>query len=242
MYSVALLLILITALPPCHSFKQLANVKRSSSILRLKLKDLPDHQNIFIEITSVKKLENAEASVQAYEAVYEDDKPNGIQEKVADALDSRMLSDIGLFVNPLTICLGLYVSGLCQVGMSRVTWFQKILKIFGKGTLVTKDKETGKIRDITEEDLEPFEVYECEKCKMELRPARGRGQVILERPRFRCSRCGSKASFYFNIENMEDPRAVARLERLKKEEKDREDADDAEFGVEDEPPTPQTKM
>lgn len=64
---------------------------------------------------------------------------------------------------------------------------------------------------------------------MEMRPARGRAQVILGRERFRCSRCGAKASAYFNIEDMNDPRAVARLERLKEAENmDYADDDDDE--------------
>jgi hypothetical protein len=36
----------------------------------------------------------------------------------------------------------------------------------------------------------------------------------------RCARCGSKASAYFNIDDMNDARAVARMERLQKEEAD----------------------
>jgi hypothetical protein len=47
-------------------------------------------------------------------------------------------------------------------------------------------------------------------CGMEMRPAKGRADIILGRERFRCSRCGAKAAAYFNIDNMEDPRAVAR--------------------------------
>ena len=66
----------------------------------------------------------------------------------------------------------------------------------------------------------PFQVFECEKCKMELRPARGRAEAIFGRERFRCSRCGSKASAYFNVDDLTDPRAVARLERIKKEQEE----------------------
>ena len=45
---------------------------------------------------------------------------------------------------------------------------------------------------------------------MEMRPAKGRADIILGRERFRCSRCGAKAAAYFNIDDLEDPRAVAR--------------------------------
>ena len=61
-------------------------------------------------------------------------------------------------------------------------------------------------------------VCACQSCGMEMRPARGRAQVILGRERFRCSRCGAKASAYFDIDDMNDPRAVARLERMKEAE------------------------
>ena len=58
-----------------------------------------------------------------------------------------------------------------------------------------------------------------------MRPARGRAEVIFGRPRFRCSKCGSKADAYFNVDDMDDSRAVARLQRLE-EEANREDYDD----------------
>jgi hypothetical protein len=45
---------------------------------------------------------------------------------------------------------------------------------------------------------------------MEMRPAKGRADIILGRERFRCSRCGAKAAAYFNIDDLEDPRAIAR--------------------------------
>lgn len=43
-----------------------------------------------------------------------------------------------------------------------------------------------------------------------MRPAKGRADIILGRERFRCSRCGAKAAAYFNIDDLEDPRAIAR--------------------------------
>ena len=55
----------------------------------------------------------------------------------------------------------------------------------------------------------------------------GRAEKIFGRERFRCARCGSKASAYFNIDDMNDPRAVARIERLQDEESD-------DYGDEDE--------
>jgi hypothetical protein len=52
---------------------------------------------------------------------------------------------------------------------------------------------------------------------MELRPARGRAKAIFARERFRCQKCGAKAFSFFDIDDMNDPRAVARLQRLEKE-------------------------
>ena len=66
---------------------------------------------------------------------------------------------------------------------------------------------------------------------MELKPAKGRAKAIFARPTFRCQKCGAKASSYFDIDDLEDPRAVARLERL---EKEKLEEDDNRADVEDE--------
>jgi len=63
---------------------------------------------------------------------------------------------------------------------------------------------------------------------MELRPARGRAEKIFGRERFRCSKCGAKASAYFDIDDLNDPRAVARLERIAKE---KEEEDNQEYDM-----------
>lgn len=60
---------------------------------------------------------------------------------------------------------------------------------------------------------------------MQLRPARGRAKAILAREKFRCQKCGAKASSFFDIDNLDDPRAVARLERLEREKKAEEEGD-----------------
>jgi hypothetical protein len=61
---------------------------------------------------------------------------------------------------------------------------------------------------------------------MELRPARGRAEKIFARERFRCSKCGAKASAYFDIDDLTDPRAVARLERIAREKEEEDNQDD----------------
>jgi hypothetical protein len=58
---------------------------------------------------------------------------------------------------------------------------------------------------------------------MELRPARGRAEAIFSRPRFRCQKCGAKASAYFDIDDMNDPRAVDRLKRIEQEKEDEDE-------------------
>lgn len=59
------------------------------------------------------------------------------------------------------------------------------------------------------------QVYECDNCHMQMRPARGRAQSILKSRLFKCSSCGADGSSFFDIDNLDDPRAVKRLERLK---------------------------
>ena len=82
----------------------------------------------------------------------------------------------------------------------------------------------------------PYQTFECEVCRMEMRPARGRAEAIFGRSRFRCSRCGAKADAYFDVDNMEDPRAVSRLERIEKEKNNENfgDGDDDDEGGDDE--------
>lgn len=129
---------------------------------------------------------------------------------------------IGILFNPLTLVLALYFS---SVAWSNVVWFQQILKLFGKGKLVENKNSKDKTQSPSVEDL-PFQTFECQKCGMELRPARGRAEKIFGRERFRCSKCGAKASAYFDIDDLTDPRAVARLERIAREKEDEENAPD----------------
>ena len=164
----------------------------------------------------------------AYDAVYEDEKDSN--NKAFEVMDSPAMKFVGFLFNPSTLVLVLYLS---SIGWSKVLWLQKFLSVFGRGTLVKRPGQ-AEVKEL------PFQTFECEKCKMEMRPARGRAEVIFGRERFRCSRCGSKASAYFNIEDMSDPRAVARLERLENEklaenaEVDDEEEEGAEGGDEEE--------
>lgn len=90
------------------------------------------------------------------------------------------------------------------------------------GMRKTEEEKQKQLLANTEKDVisarDSAEVLECEKCRMQMMPAKGRATAILSKPTFRCARCGSKASAYFDIHNLDDPRAVARLKRLESEE------------------------
>ena len=166
----------------------------------------------------------SDESDSAYGNVYKEYK----EEKIEKMIDSRVGQVVGFLFNPSVLLLMLWASGN-WVSWTQKNWFQKILSMFGKGTLATKEDGTKPVA----KEL-PFQIFECEICKMEMRPARGRAEIIFGKERFRCSRCGSKASAYFDIDNMEDERAVARLERKKREEEEKDNYDDVEEEESDE--------
>ena len=167
-----------------------------------------------------KAAEQQEARVvSAYTVYKEADAGGGGSRMVNMVTDSPAYRLLGFVFNPTSLLLVMYFS---SIGWNQVLWVQKFFKIFGRGTLSKKEGDKGYVTPV--EEL-PFQTFECEKCGMEMRPARGRAEAIFGRERFRCSRCGSKASAYFNVDDLNDPRAVARLERLKREK------DDAANGV-----------
>ena len=161
--------------------------------------------------------------VVAFDSVYDDEK----EDKVSVVLDSPFSRVINVAFNPIALVVSLYVFILASNKIS--DFFSSILAAVGlrkKDELLPSEKEKKK-----KEELEamPFQVFECEKCQMQMRPAKGRADKIFGRERFRCSRCGAKASSYFNVDDMDDPRAVARLERLEQEAEEEsylEDDDD----------------
>lgn len=105
-------------------------------------------------------------------------------------------------LNPIQILGGMYV--LILIGM------------FASG-VVSKSKKL--VKSIQGQTVDPPQLYECEFCKLEMRPARGRETQIFSRRGFRCAQCGAPGSAFFNTENLGDPRAVARLRRIEKEKK-----------------------
>jgi hypothetical protein len=207
------------------------SMRSGRSALRVNLGSMPKNTDeVVVEIVTRGSLQSAtplnEKSeymgiVAAYDGVYEEEK----EDRMFQLVESPALKVISILLNPSTMVLVLY---LTSVGWSKVLWLQKFFKIFGKGTLV---KKPGEANEPDAEEL-PFQTFECEVCKMEMRPARGRAEAIFGRSRFRCSRCGSKASAYFDVDDLEDPRAVARLERIEKE-KNEEWLDDGDEGEDD---------
>ena len=165
----------------------------------------------------------------SYETIYNDDK----EDRVSTIVDNRTISQVlGLITNPLALLLFIYT---VLLGYNKVvdTWNNMISLIFkrkGKDNSSNSNSNSkGSITSSSNTQLQstvntiidlPFQIYECEICQMQMRPAKGRAEKIFSRERFRCARCGSKASAYFNIDDMNDTRAVARMERLQQEEAD----------------------
>ena len=178
-------------------------------------------------IEKQKQLELLEKEM-AFDTVYKEYK----EDKVAKVIDSPVLKVFGLLFNPSTMVLILYLS---SIGWSKVMWLQRIFKIFGKGVLAKKNNQNE--NDVVPDEQLPFQIFECEVCKLEMRPARGRAETIFGRKQFRCSRCGAKASSFFDVEDMTDERAVARLKRIENEQNsmfDDESDDGDDYGDDDE--------
>ena len=193
---------------------------KTRTLFRGSLNDLEKvDKNIIIEVvtrrpTSSKDSTKITASNSLYKQIKEE---KALRDKV---IDSGFGKFIGMVLNPTTLLLGMYVA---TYGWSGVIWLQRFLKIFGMGTLAKNSKN----KTVPVEDL-PFQTYECEKCGMQMKPARGRATAIFGKERFRCSRCGAKAEAYFDIDDLNDPRAVERLERLEKEKREEEEGDDSD--------------
>lgn len=216
------------------SFKFRLSVKKVG-LLQLGLNDIESSEsNIILEVIAKRRIgeegkttrsekiqliaSSAYEGDSAYGNVYKEYK----EEKMEKVLDSRAGQVIGFLFNPSVLLLMLWFSGN-WVSWTQKSWVQKVLGVFGKGKLAPKEDGTKPVIA----DL-PFQIFECEVCKMEMRPAKGRAEVIFGKERFRCSRCGAKAAAYFDIDNMEDPRAVARVERLTREQEAKDNYDNEE--------------
>jgi hypothetical protein len=199
----------------------------SQSIEQLLRNENGDLKTITVEVISRRSV-TQERSL-AYDGLYKEVK----EDKFAVVRDSPFAKGLSILFSPGLLCLAIYFSSF---GWSKILWLGRKLNLVKKAS---PPKKTGSATAAATVDVDapekpvsveslPFQIYECEKCGMELRPARGRAQAVFSRPRFRCARCGAKAESYFDIDDMNDPRAVARQERLEQEKLDEEQGDDEE--------------
>jgi len=220
--SAALLLLLLGGAQALRSGLH-AYGRSRTAVLQVSLDELARSEKpVVVEIISRKPVgqqqqnKRADAKIvgAAYTVYKEQDAGTSSNRVVNIVTDSPLFKVLGFVFNPTSLLLVMYFS---SIGWNQVLWLQKFFKIFGRGTLSKKQGDEGYVKPV--EEL-PFQTFECEKCRMEMRPARGRAEAIFGRERFRCSRCGSKASAYFNVDDLSDPRAVARLERIKREQEE----------------------
>lgn len=76
----------------------------------------------------------------------------------------------------------------------------------------------------------PRPIYACNRCNFELHPTSVYAMIDrLRSSKFSCPKCFGPASEYFNVANLRDPRARARLERLKKEQEEKEEEEKSQI-------------
>eukprot|EP00600_Ochromonadales_sp_CCMP1393_P008002 CAMPEP_0174971066 /NCGR_PEP_ID=MMETSP0004_2-20121128/9770_1 /TAXON_ID=420556 /ORGANISM="Ochromonas sp., Strain CCMP1393" /LENGTH=225 /DNA_ID=CAMNT_0016220943 /DNA_START=47 /DNA_END=724 /DNA_ORIENTATION=+ len=172
-----------------------------------------DPSPIAIEVTT-KKITSEDQRIVAYDALYEEET----EDRVSIALDSPVAKILDIVTNPVALVVFLYFSIL--TGSKITNFWNKVLTAIG-----WREKSDEPVAVVEKMEELPYQVFECEVCEMNMRPAKGRAEKIFSRERFRCSRCGARASAYFNIDDMNDPRAVARKERLEREAEEEDDYD-----------------
>lgn len=150
--------------------------------------------------------------LQAYESVYQDTTSAFDSDGVVSTVTSKALE---IMFNPVALVFVIYFVAVGYTQLGNLA--KSILKFI---TQERSDIHTELVVDT------PFQVFECEKCHMQMRPAKGRAQKILTREKFRCARCGARAASYFDIDDLDDPRAIARRERLEREALEEECQDD----------------
>lgn len=174
-------------------------------ILSTELKEADSH------IALERDLDVNAASIVAYDAVYDDRRA----EKIESIYESPRGFFLTIFSNPWYLLLSFYMGAVAWNNKGNISRYFKGL--FGMET------EPPPVKNVEEM---AFQVFECERCGMQMRPAKGRAEAVFSRPNFRCARCGAKASSFFNIDDKEDPRAIEREKRMKEEaEEDFEDDD-----------------
>eukprot|EP01039_Chlorochromonas_danica_P010378 gene10378-11493_t len=182
---------------------------------------MQNNRKTIVEFVVKQKL-HQEVDVLAMRSLYKEEKVN----KTHVMLDRVVGKVLTVVFNPVFFVLSIY---FFLVG------YKKICDFFGGiFSRFSGKKNVEAVPAAAVKEATAFQVFECEKCHMQLRPAKGRGKKVLSNPRFRCSTCGSPASAYFDIDDMSDERAVERLERLKREENEDYGEDDEDGGNKDE--------
>lgn len=225
-------LIILTVLVELAHGLRTAN-RQKQIIVKVSLSDLNPQKDVVIEVIAKQKFRDQRVSqngelldvIASYDGVYKEYK----EEKLEKVMDSGVGKAMSVLFSPTSMLLAMYVATNFASWMQKA-WVQKLLSMFGKGSL---KREADGTKSVVVEL--PFQTFECQVCKMVMRPARGRAEAIFGRERFRCSRCGAKADAYFDIDDMDDPRALARVERLKREqeEKDNFESDEEDGDAED---------
>lgn len=189
-------------------------LRRLPKLAGHQLNDQSDLVGITVTTRNIRADSIGRSKLDSYDAVYKD----AGSEKVGLTLDSPGTKILEIIFNPIALVFALYfvLVGYTQVGAM-------INSVLATLRLRKRDNVAATAVD------EPFQVYECDNCGMQMRPAKGRVHKILNKERFRCARCGARASAYFNIDDMSDPRAVARKKRLEEAElMEGDDRDDLE--------------
>ena len=92
-----------------------------------------------MEIISTRRLGDAKTEAEkrtmAFDSVYKEYK----EDRIAEVIENPLFRVFGILFNPTSMLVALYLS---SIGWSKVLWLQRILKIFGRGTLV-KDRKEG---------------------------------------------------------------------------------------------------
>ncbi len=163
--------------------------------------------------------------MSSFDSVYREHKVDSI----AQIVDNPVLKVFTGLLNPATMMIAIYLSSFGWASLFKIRWIQRLFGRFrgdkGNTTNVkSSTSNTGKNNSNGDDDDDdtPLQTYECDVCKLQMRPARGRAEVILGRPRFRCSRCGSSAKTFFDIDDMSDLRAVKRQKAIEAEKEEEE--------------------
>ena len=103
--------------------------------------------------------------IVAQRALYKDD----VEDKFSVVLETSGTQILNIATNPLLLIFGLYAVSVFggTVGSMKNRFLVMI------GVKKKSDVPDITITKVKAED-QPFEVYECQKCRMQMRPAKGR--------------------------------------------------------------------